>query len=120
MGFLGSIITLIIIGIICRALRARFKAVDWIAYLFILAVFILTWIEDGFWIGLLSGFFSLIIVVLVLGMGGGTEIKRFGYKYMLVCKECGYEKLEILDDTGDMINTRCKRCGYTQEHILNH
>ena len=79
MGILGLIIALIIIAIICRALRARFKVVDNIVYLSILATFIITWISDGFWMGLLYAFCASLIGVLFFGMGK----KKQRLKYLM-------------------------------------
>lgn len=123
LGLIGSIIALIVIAIICRALRARFKVVDIIVTLSMLATFIITWIFDGFWMGLLYFFCAALIARLFFGIGGsstGTTVRKFGYEYTLKCKKCRYEDLEILEHTDDGVITQCKRCGYTQGHILNH
>lgn len=120
MGILGTIITLVIIVGVCRLLRSLFKAVDWIVYLLVLAVFIITWITDGFWIGLLAGIVGSVVAVFLFGMGGGTEVKRFGHTYTLTCSECGYEDLEIMVHTEVGVVTRCRRCGKVANHVLRH
>lgn len=120
MGFIGWAIVLIVVVIICRALRAVFKAIDWIVYLFVLAAFIIVWIMDGFWMGLLAGAIGCVAVSLLFGIGGGTEIRKFGYKYTLTCDKCGYDHLEITAHTDDGVITRCKRCGHVCHYTLNH
>lgn len=119
MGFIGWGIILIVVAIICRALRSAFKAIDWIVYLFVLAAFIIVWITDGFWMGLLAGIIGCVIVSLLFGIGGGTEIRKFGHKYTLTCGECGYDHLEITKHTDIGVITRCKRCGNVCHHTLN-
>ena len=120
LGLIGSIIALIIIAIICRALRARFKVVDYIVGLSMLATFIITWISDGFWMGLLYFFCAALIARLFFGMGGGTTVQKFGHEYTLKCKKCMYEDLEILEQTDDGVITQCKRCSYTSYRTLLH
>ncbi|MEE0266612.1 MAG: hypothetical protein UD103_01340 [Bacteroidales bacterium] len=97
-----------------------FKAVDWIVYLLVLAVFIITWITDGFWLGLLAGIVGSVVAVFLFGMGGGTEVKRFGHTYTLTCSECGYEDLEITEHTEVGVVTRCRRCGKVDNYVLRH
>lgn len=120
MGFIGWAIVLVVVAIICRALRAVFEAIDWIVYLFVLAAFIIVWITDGFWMGLLAGVIGCVVVSLLFGIGGGTEVRKFGYKYTLTCDKCGYDHLEITAHTNDGVVTRCKRCDHVCHHTLNH
>lgn len=120
MRLIGWAIVLVVVAIICRALRAVFKAVDSIIYICVLAAFIIVWITDGFWMGLLAGVIGCIVVYLLFGIGGGTEVRKFGHKYALKCNECGYDHLEITAHTDDGVVTRCKRCGHICCHTLNH
>lgn len=120
MGFFGWIIILVLISIVCRFLRAMFEVVDYIAYIMLLVVFVGTWIGNGFWAALLAGFIGLIVITFVFGIGGGTEVRRFGHKYTLNCGHCNYGDLEIQEDTEDGVWVRCRRCGRTSHHKLNH
>ena len=72
MGFLGWIIILAVIAIICRVLRSFWEAVDWIAYLLVLILFIGIWVSEGFWSALLAGFLGCLAITLLFGIGGGT------------------------------------------------
>lgn len=120
MGFIGWAVVLVVVGIICRALRSVFEAIDWIAYLCVLAVFIFVWITNGFWSGFFAGIIGGIVVSLLFGFGDGTEVRKFGNKYTLTCDKCGYDELEITSHTDYGVMTRCKRCGRECHHILNH
>lgn len=120
MGLVLWIIVLVAIALICRALRSKFQAVDWIAYLLVLVLFIVEWISEGFWMGLLVGFIGCVAIALFFGIGGGTEVRMFGHKYTLTCDDCGYNHLEILERNEYGVTTRCKRCGRVTFHILNH
>lgn len=120
MGFIGWVILLIVLAAICRALRSVFKAVDWIVFLLIFAAFIIVWITEGFWMGLIILFIGSAIAGILFGIGGGTEVHKFGYKYTLTCDKCGYDHLEIIDEDELGVTTRCKRCGDVQGHILRH
>lgn len=120
MGFIGWAIALVIVAIICRALRATFEAIDWIVYILVLAAFVIVWITDGFWMGLLTGVIGSVAVSLLFGIGSGTEVRKFGHKYTLTCNKCGYDDLEITTHTDDGVITRCKRCGKVCHHTLNH
>lgn len=120
MGFIGWIVVLVVVAIICRALRSVFEAIDWIAYLFVLAAFIIVWIAEGFWMGLLAGFIGCIAMSLLFGIGSGTEVRKFGNKYTLSCDKCGYGNLEITEHTDRGVVTRCKRCGQVCHYTLNH
>ena len=121
MGILGTIIAIVITSAVCRALRAHFKAVDSIACVIILIVFIHTWITEGFWMGLLYAFITGTIVTLIFGWGEGTEVHDFGHKYTLKCDKCGYEKLDIMSHTDDgVVITKCQRCGHVCTHTLIH
>lgn len=120
MGILGWAIVLIVASIVCRVLRAAFKVVDWIVYLFVLGAFIYVWINDGFWMGLITGIIGCIVVSLLFGIGSGTEVRKFGHKYTLSCNNCGYDDLEITSHTELGVVTRCRRCGEICHHTLNH
>ncbi len=120
MGFIIWVIGMIIVALICRALRSSFKAVDWIVGLIVLAFFIITWINDGFWMALLAGFLGLIATFFLFGIGGGTQVRKFGYTYTLKCNECDYDHLEIIGHTDYGVVTRCKRCKNVCNHTLNH
>lgn len=120
MGFIGWTIVLIVVAILCRILRSIFEAIDWIVYLLVLAAFIIVWITDGFWMGLLAGFIGCVAVSLLFGIGSGTEVRKFGHKYTLSCDKCGYDNLEITAHTDDGVVTRCRRCGQVCHHTLNH
>ena len=113
-------IILVIAAVVCRALRSIFVAIDWIVYLFVLVAFIVVWITDGFWSGLLTGVIGCVVVGLLFGIGGGTEVRKFGHKYTLSCKKCGYDHLEITAHTELGVITRCRRCGEVCHHKLNH
>lgn len=120
MGLIGWIILLVATVIICRALRAAFRAVDWIVYILVAAAFIAVWITDGFWMGLLAGFIGFIAAVFLFGIGSGTTVRKFGHKYTLTCHNCGYDSLEIVEHTDDGVISRCRRCDYVCHHRLNH
>lgn len=120
MGFIGWIIALVVISIVCRALRSIFKVVDWIAYLIVLAAFVIVWITNGFWMGLLAGIIGCVVVAILFNIGGGTEVKMFGHTYTLECDKCGYDHLEILEYTEVGVRVRCKRCGKESFFILRH
>ena len=120
LGFWGWTIVLVIISLICRGLRSIFEAVDWIAYLLPWAAFIIVWISEGFWAGLLYGIIGCIAISLLFGIGGGTQIRKFGRRYTLTCDKCGYEHLKITEETDLGVVTRCRRCGQVCYHMLNH
>ena len=120
MSLIGWIIVLFVVSIICRLLRSLSEVVDYIAYLIVLAAFIIVWINAGFWFGLLAGFVGMIAIYLLFGIGSGTEVKKFGRKYTLSCKDCGYDDLEILEENEVGVCTRCKRCGKVCFYTLNH
>ena len=123
MGFIGWVISIVVVAIICRALRSKWEAVDWIAYLLyllVLILFVCTWVSEGFWAALLTGLLGCLAIAILFGIGGGTEVRMFGHKYTLTCDKCGYENLEITEYTDLGVVTRCKRCGETCHHILNH
>ena len=48
MGFWGWLIILAVVALICRALRSIWEAVDWVAYLLVLILFIVIWVSEGF------------------------------------------------------------------------
>ena len=120
MGIIVWLIVLFGVAVICRVLRARYQAIDWIVYLIVFGVAIMTWITEGFWMALLSFFIGAIIAKVLFGMGGGTTVHKFGHDYELECKECGYDDLEIIDENEIGVNTRCKRCGAVCFHRLLH
>lgn len=120
MGFIGWAISIVVVAIICRALRSIWEAVDWIAYLLVLILFIGIWVSEGFWAALLAGFLGCLAIALLFGIGSGTEVRKFGHKYTLTCNKCGYDNLEITEHTDLGVVTRCKRCGQICHHILNH
>ena len=120
MGFFGWIIILAVAAIVCRLLRSIWQAIDWIAYLLVLILFIAVWISEGFWAGLLAGFLGCIAVARLFGINVGTEVRKFGHTYTLTCDDCGYDNLEIKEHTELGVVTRCKRCGHICHHTLNH
>lgn len=120
MEIIGGILLLIAIMFICRVLRAAFWAVDWIVYILIAAAFVLIWITNGFWMGLLAGVIGLVAARLLFSIGGGTEVRKFGHKYTLTCHNCGYGDLEIVEHTDDGVISRYRRCDYVCHHRLNH
>jgi len=119
MGFLGTVIVLVIIGFILRVLRSIFVWLDYIAYALIFICSIIVWISDGFGPALITFFGGAIAISLLFGIGSKTEIRKFGHKYSLECSKCGYGNLEIIRDENDVVITKCKRCGQV-EHTLNH
>lgn len=120
MGFWGWIIILVVAALVCRALRSIWVAVDWIAYLLVLVLFIAVWVSEGFWTALLAGFLGSVVVSLLFGIGSGTVVRKFGHKYTLSCDKCGYDNLEITEHTESGVITRCKRCGRVCHQVLNH
>ncbi|MBR5215925.1 MAG: hypothetical protein IKV80_06855 [Bacteroidales bacterium] len=120
MGFFGWIIILAVAALICRALRSIWEAVDWIAYLLVLILFIVVWVSESFWAALLAGFLGCLAITLLFGIGSGTEVRKFGHKYTLTCEKCGYDNLEITEHTDFGVITRCRRCGQVCHHTLNH
>ncbi|MBO7226866.1 MAG: hypothetical protein J6V33_04720 [Bacteroidales bacterium] len=120
MGFWGWIIVLFITSIICRIIRSRFEAIDWIVYLLVFVVAVFVWIFNGFWMGLLALIVGSIAATLLFGMGGGTKVNKFGHNYTLECDSCGYDKLDIIEHTELGVITRCPRCKRICHHTLNH
>lgn len=118
MSFWAWLGILVVVGIILRGLRTITPIVDYVGYGLILAGFIYTWIRDGFWLGLLSGFIGAIAICLLFGLGGETEVRNDGKKYSLTCDKCGYDDLEIISKDGNYVVTKCKRCGDVIGHIL--
>lgn len=86
----------------------------------VLILFVGIWVSEGFWSALLAGFLGCLAIVLLFGIGSGTEVRKFGHKYTLTCDKCGYDNLEITEHTDLGVVTRCKRCGQICHHILNH
>lgn len=120
MGLFGWIIILAVAALICRALRSIWAAVDGIAYLSVLILFIVAWVSEGFWTALLVGVLGSIAISFLFGIGSGTEVRKFGHKYTLTCEKCGYDNLEIMEHTDFGVVTRCRRCGQVCHHTLNH
>lgn len=120
MGFILCAILLVVLAVVCRALRAKFEAVDWIVWLPVLAAFIIVWIIEGFWMGLLILLIGGVAVEILFGISDGTVVHRFGYKYTLTCTKCGYDHLKIIDEDEQGVTTRCKRCGAKHYHPLIH
>ena len=87
MGLFGWIIILAVAALICRALRSIWEAVDWIAYLSVLILFIVAWVSEGFWTALLVGVLGSIAITFLFGIGSGTEVRKFGHKYTLSCEK---------------------------------
>ena len=83
MGFIGWAIVLVVVAIICRALRSIWEAIDWIACLLVLIIFIGIWVSEGFWAALLAGFLGCVAIAFLFGIGSGTEVRKFGHKYTL-------------------------------------
>lgn len=120
MGLFGWIIILAVTALICRGLRSIWVAVDDIAYVSVLILFIVVWVSEGFWTALLAGFLGFLAITFLFGIGSGTEVRKFGNKYTLKCEKCGYDKMEIMEHTDFGVVARCKRCGQVCNYTLNH
>ncbi|MBR5512237.1 MAG: hypothetical protein IKU50_08545 [Bacteroidaceae bacterium] len=121
MGFWGWLITIVIVVIVCRLLRAMFRAVDWIVYILLFGSAIYAGIyNESFWAGFLAAVIGAIAARFFFGIGSGTEVYKFGNKYTLTCRECGYHDLEIVAHTDEGVIVRCVRCKDESHHKLNH
>lgn len=111
MGLLVVIIIIAVVILICRFLRSRYKWVDFIVYGIMFIEPIMVWISSGFWAALVTFFCLVFVMALLFGIGSNTELKRFGKVFSMECQECGYGKVDIIDDNWEVITFRCKRCG---------
>ncbi len=118
MGFWGIIAVLAVISILLRILRSQYAWIDYVSYILLFVFVIIMWISEGFWAALITFFVAAIFVGLMLGTGGGTKVYYAGNSYTLDCDDCGYEKLEILEQNGSEVITKCKRCGRIVHHHL--
>lgn len=118
MGFWGILAVLVVISIILRLLRSRYAWIDYVSYILLLVLVVIVWIREGFWVALIALFVASIFVALMFGKGEGTKVYYAGNSYTLECDHCGYEELEILEQDGPMVITKCKRCGRKGHHIL--
>lgn len=119
MDFWGVIAILAVVVIVLRILRHLFKWVDYLIIAIMIIFPIIVGISEGLVVGIITFFVTAAALSALVGVGNKMEIHRFGYKYSLECKECGYEKLKILHEEGNVIVTKCKRCGNVYTHILN-
>lgn len=85
-----------------------------------LGVFIGVWINENFWWGLIAGIVTAIVISIMTGMGDTTVINRFGRKYTFKCDECEFNDVDIIHDSGEVVETKCPRCRKRQVHILRH
>lgn len=113
-GLIIFIVVMVVISLVLRLLREMFKWVDYVAWAFVaigLLMFILGWINAGFWTGLLSGGTIMLVTGWMFGLGENT-IERNGTEGTLDdCKKCNYNKVRIIEDYGDYFITQCPRCG---------
>lgn len=107
------------VAIVLRILRRMFKWVDYLIIAIMIIVPIIVGISEGLGAGILTFFGTAFILGLLTGIGSKTEIRRFGNKYSLECRECGYGGLKILNEEDNIVLTKCKRCGTVCSHILN-
>lgn len=119
-GGWGWAMILLTIAVIGRLLRSQFEIVDGIICIIVIIASIIVWISNGFWMGVLTFFGGSFCFGLLFGMGGDTQIRRYGHRYTLKCDKCGYEKLTIVEEFEGGVTTKCKRCGDVVAHILNH
>ena len=83
MGFIGSLVLLIVVSIFLRILRSHFAWIDAVAYILLFAFVIIIWINNGFWAALITFFVSAFVVGLMFGIGGGTKVYYAGKSYTL-------------------------------------
>lgn len=113
----GCVIVWIVISIIVRILRPRYKVVDTIAWglLSLLGIGLLFGAEDSG-----ASFGLLIFIILPAGaalyyIGGyNKETVTYSKKSDLAkieCRKCGYNDLEIVAQLDHGCIARCKRCG---------
>lgn len=117
-SLIGSIVVLIVLCIIVRALRARYAWIDGVFYALLVLAVIATWISSGFWAAVGVTIAGLIIVGLLLGLSHEEKIHINGKSYTFECEECGYNRLDILHYDEHCATTKCKRCGHLHSYIL--
>lgn len=120
MDFWSIIAILAVVVIILRILRRLFKWVDYLIIAIMIIAPIIVGLSEGLVVGIITFLVTAAALSALVGIGNKTEIRRFGYKYSLECKECGYEKLKILREEDNVIVTKCKRCGNVCSHILEN
>ena len=119
MDLVGVLAIMAVVAIVVRILRRMFKWVDYIIIANMILTPIIVGISEGWGAGIIAFFGTAFFSSLLFGVGNKTEIRKFGHKYSLECSECGYEKLEILQEEDNIVVTKCKRCETVCSHILN-
>ena len=114
------ILILIVVGLIIamRALRQAFAWFDKVLIGLVILVPIILGLTAGIWYAIGALFALLFVVFNWLGLGGGTVVKRGRHQWTLKCSDCGYDDLEILNETENQVTTKCRRCGQVCTTIL--
>ena len=117
-SFIGFIIGLIVVGIIVRALRARYAWIDGLFYIALIVGVIITWIAAGFWWAVGIGILGIILVALLLGLDHEEKLELNGKTYTFECEECGYNRVNVTYMGNNVAHVKCPRCGKQQVNIL--
>lgn len=118
MNFLGLILTLVIISLLIRFLRSMFKFVDYLCYIYIIAVPAVVWYNHNIWWALGIGFLNLLLTQIMTGIFNQTEIERYGKIFSCHCEKCGYGNVDIIGEEGNYITIECRRCQYRKKYRL--
>ena len=107
------ILLLVVVGLLIgmRALRLAFVWFDKVLIGIVILVPIILGLISGIWYAIGAFLVLSVVVFKLLGMGGGTVIRRGKYTWTLKCSACSYDDLEILNETEDRVTTKCNRCG---------
>lgn len=118
MSSIAFIIGVIIVSIILRTLRSKFKWMDHVAGFIIIGATITFWSRYGFLGGVTTFIVSSGVVCLLFGLGKETKVTIDGHtKGKIRCPHCDYGGMDIISSRYDSeqsvtsIKAKCKRCG---------
>lgn len=114
----GTIIILVVAFIGLRILRRVWAGADVLLFIVGLGLSIVLLISNGFWSGLIC--FIVYLIAHGIVIGSNTEVKRGNLRWEFECSECGYNKVDIVDENEYAVRTRCPRCGTEEIHGLVH
>lgn len=124
LGIIGTIIAIVIVAVILRALREKYVWMDRVVAFIILGEAIVSWIIFGFWMGVATFIGSSVIAYILLGWGKKTEVRLDVHTTgKIKCPQCNYGGMDIISSRYDSeqkvtsIKAKCKRCGKVTNFI---
>ena len=114
------ILLLVVVGLLIgmRALRLAFVWFDKVLIAIVILVPIILGLISGIWYAIGAFVVLSLVVFNWLGLVGGTVVRRGRHQWTLKCSDCGYDDLEILNETENQVTTKCRRCGQVCTTIL--